>query len=92
MLFLTNLYWKLNLIDILSVQLPSSLWKKIVTQFLPEGRGGWTRVTTVNAHRVSPLDCIYIIFYYIDMSVLLGNIPLVKFINATSGTRVVYFP
>ena len=30
--------------------------------------------------------------YYIDTSVLLGNIPLVKFINATSGTRVVYFP
>ena len=33
-----------------------------------------------------------ILFYYIDTSVLLGNIPLVKFINATSGTRVVYFP
>ena len=32
------------------------------------------------------------IIYYIDTSVLLGNIPLVKFINATSGTRVVYFP
>ena len=30
--------------------------------------------------------------YYIDTSVLLENIPLVKFINATSGTRVVYFP
>ena len=30
--------------------------------------------------------------YYIDTSVLPGNIPLVKFINATSGTRVVYFP
>ena len=30
--------------------------------------------------------------YYIDTSVLLGNIPLVKFMNATSGTRVVYFP
>ena len=35
---------------------------------------------------------IHIIIYYIDTSVLLGNIPLVKFINATSGTRVVYFP
>ena len=32
------------------------------------------------------------LIYYIDTSVLLGNIPLVKFINATSGTRVVYFP
>ena len=31
-------------------------------------------------------------FYYIDTSVLLENIPLVKFINATSGTRVVCFP
>ena len=31
-------------------------------------------------------------FYYIDMSVLLENIPLVKFIKTTSGTRVVCFP
>ena len=30
--------------------------------------------------------------YYIDKSVLLENIPLVKFIKTTSGTRVVYFP
>ena len=30
--------------------------------------------------------------YYIDRSVLLENIPLVKFIKTTSGTRVVYFP
>ena len=30
--------------------------------------------------------------YYIDTSVLLKNIPLVKFIKTTSGTRVVYFP
>ena len=59
-IFLTNLYWKLNLIVNLSVQLPSSLWKKILTQFLPEGRGGWTKATTVNAHTVSPLDCVYI--------------------------------
>ena len=32
------------------------------------------------------------IIYYIDTSVLLENIPLVKFIKTTSGTRVVYFP
>ena len=32
------------------------------------------------------------ILYYIDTSVLLENIPLVKFIKTTSGTRVVYFP
>ena len=31
-------------------------------------------------------------FYYIDTDVLLKNIPLVKFIKNTSGTRVVYFP
>ena len=31
-------------------------------------------------------------FYYIDRSVLLENIPLVKFIKTASGTRVVYFP
>ena len=30
--------------------------------------------------------------YYIDTSVLLENIPLLKFIKTTSGTRVVYFP
>ena len=33
-----------------------------------------------------------IITYYIDTDVLLKNIPLVKFIKNTSGTRVVYFP
>ena len=33
-----------------------------------------------------------IAIYYIDMSVLLENIPLVKFIKTTSGTQVVYFP
>ena len=31
-------------------------------------------------------------FYYIDTSVLLENISLVKFIKTTSGTWVVYFP
>ena len=36
------------------------------------------------------INNIYI--YYIDTSVLLENIPLVKFIKTTSGTRVVYFP
>ena len=30
--------------------------------------------------------------YYIDTNVLLENIPLVKLIKTTSGTRVVYFP
>ena len=35
---------------------------------------------------------LHIIFYYIDTSVLLENIPLVKFIKTTSGTRVLYFP
>ena len=35
---------------------------------------------------------LHIIFYYIDTSVLLENIPLVQFIKTTSGTRVVYFP
>jgi len=34
----------------------------------------------------------FMAFYYIDTSVLLENIPLVKFIKTTSGTRVVYFP
>ena len=36
--------------------------------------------------------CVYIYIYYIDTGVLLKNIPLVKFIKTTSGTRVVYFP
>ena len=35
---------------------------------------------------------INISIYYIDTSVLLENIPLVKFIKTTSGTQVVYFP
>ena len=35
---------------------------------------------------------LHVIFYYIDTSVLLENIPLVKFIKTTSGTRVLYFP
>ena len=36
--------------------------------------------------------CEIVFFYYIDTSVLLENIPLVKFIKTTSGTQVVYFP
>ena len=32
------------------------------------------------------------LFYYIDTSVLLENILIVKFIKTTSGTRVAYFP
>ena len=35
---------------------------------------------------------LHIIFYYIDTSFLLENIPLVKFIKTTPGTLVVYFP
>ena len=41
---------------------------------------------------LSTLKVIKILFYYIDSSVLLENIPLVKFIKTTSRTRVVYFP
>ena len=37
-------------------------------------------------------DTTHKFFYYIDTSVLLENIPLVKFIKTTSGIRVVYFP
>ena len=33
--------------------------------------------------------CGYIYIYYIDTNILLENIPLVKFIKTTSGTRVV---
>ena len=33
-----------------------------------------------------------ITYYYIDTSVLLENVPLVKFIKTTPGTRVIYFP
>ena len=35
---------------------------------------------------------VFIMLYDIDTSVLLENIPLVKFIKTTSRTRVVYFP
>ena len=44
------------------------------------------------SNMVSYLIEFFIIHYYIDTSVLLENIPLVKFIKTTSGTRVVYFP
>ena len=37
-------------------------------------------------------NTLYILFYYIDTSVLLENIPLIKFIKTTSETRVVFFP
>ena len=37
-------------------------------------------------------NTLYILFYYIDTSVLLENIPLIEFIKTTSETRVVYFP
>ena len=37
-------------------------------------------------------DVKFLHFYYIDTSVLLENIPLVKFIKTTSETWVVYFP
>ena len=37
-------------------------------------------------------DTSFIVIYYIDTSVLLENIPLVKFIKTTSRNRVVYFP
>ena len=35
---------------------------------------------------------LFIPFYYIDTSVLLEDIPLVKFTKITPGTLVVYFP
>ena len=40
--------------------------------------------------RLSFRKCIS--FHYVDTSVLLENIPLIKFRKTTSGTRVVYFP
>ena len=36
--------------------------------------------------------CYSFYIYFIDTSVLLENVPLVKFIKSTSGIRVVYFP
>ena len=64
---------------------------------------GWFSATTpalwnslpVHIHDIESLGedmSRHIFFYYIDMSVLLENIPLVKFIKTASGTRVVYFP
>ena len=44
------------------------------------------------SHGKNRLSHIINLIYYIDTSVLLENIPLVKFIKTTSGTRVVYFP
>ena len=36
-------------------------------------------------------NTLYILFYYIDTSVLLENIPLIKFIKTTSETREFIF-
>ena len=36
------------------------------------------------------VKAVFMSVYYIDTSVLLENIPLIKFIKTTSGTRVVY--
>ena len=48
--------------------------------------------TNANGIIIIIIIIIIIVIYYIDTSVLLENIPLVKFIKTTSGTRVVYFP
>ena len=57
----------------------------------PTETGAGHRTTAVKS-ALKKINVLLTLFYYIDTSVLLGNIPLVKFINATSGTRVVYFP
>ena len=41
---------------------------------------------------VAKTNSLYTALCYIDTSVLLENIPLVKFMKATSGTRAAYFP
>ena len=63
---------------------------------------GWSRYDNINNiiyHATGGHKIVIVILkgryksaYYIDMSVLLENIPLVKFTKTTSGTRVVYFP
>ena len=51
-------------------------------------------VETQTVHFAWPLNHRFVFgkFYYIDTSVLLENLTLVKFITTTSGTRLVYFP
>ena len=48
--------------------------------------------TGIKGHKILGYDKTFSTLYYIDTSVLLENIPLVKFIKTTSGTRVVYLP
>ena len=48
--------------------------------------------TGIKGHKILGYYKTFSTLYYIDTSVLLENIPLVKFIKTTSGTRVVYFP
>ena len=55
-------------------------------------RNVWQDIFAHNRKDRAVLLLLHIIFYYIDTSVLLENIPHVKFIKTTSGTRVVYFP
>ena len=50
-------------------------------------------VTRVMLFKVnSVLKTLFSAFYYINTSVLLENIPLLKFIKTTFGTRVIHFP
>ena len=49
-------------------------------------------IEIVRHKKITPyLKIIFIFFYHIDTSVLVENIPLIKFIKTTSGTRVVIF-
>ena len=53
----------------------------------PEEQAGLYTTVYINEVYNNNID-----YYYIDTSVLLENMPPVKFIKTTSGARVVYFP
>ena len=74
--------------DITSTRPPITSINRIfgITPLSPTGNHNICKIYLLCAKKL------IIIFYYIDTSVLLENISLVKFIKTTSGTRVVYFP
>ena len=63
-----------------------SRWLRFLTSF------SYASLDVLSKQLATLFTYIHNTIYYIETSVLLKNIPLVKLIKTTSGTRVVYFP
>ena len=63
-----------------------SRWLRFLTSF------SYASLDVLSKQLATLFTYIHNTIYYIETSVLLKNIPLVKLIKTTSETRVVYFP